>query len=77
MAFQFGKLLVILGIVIVAVGILLMAGSRFPSLGVGKLPGDIAIKGKNWSFYFPIVTCFIISLVVTLIIWVVNFLTKR
>lgn len=77
MAFQFGKLLVILGILIVVVGALLMAGSRLPSLGLGKLPGDIAMKGKNWSFYFPVVTCLIISVVLTLIIWLANFLTKR
>jgi hypothetical protein len=77
MGFQFGKLLVILGIVVVAAGFLVMLGSRFSPLGLGKLPGDIGIKGKNWSFYFPIVTCLVISLVLTAIIWLINFFTRR
>jgi hypothetical protein len=77
MGFQLGKLLVVLGIIIVAAGLVLMAGFKFPSLGLGKLPGDIAIKGKNTSFYFPIVTCLIISVVLTAIIWLVSFLTRR
>jgi hypothetical protein len=75
--FQLGKLLVILGIIIVAVGLLVLLVSRFSPLGLGKLPGDIAIKGKNWSFYFPIVTCLVISLVLAAIVWLISFLTRR
>ncbi|MGH9446046.1 MAG: DUF2905 domain-containing protein [Terriglobia bacterium] len=72
-----GKLLVILGIIIVVIGLLLMGGVRLPSLGLGKLPGDIAYKGRNTSFYFPVVTCLVISAVLTGIIWLISFLTKR
>lgn len=77
MGFQFGKFLVILGVVIVAAGLVLMSGIRFPALGLGKLPGDIAIKGKHGSFYFPVVTCVIVSVVLTLILWLLALLTKR
>jgi Protein of unknown function (DUF2905) len=54
-----------------------LLASRFSPLGLGKLPGDIAIKGKNWSFYFPIVTCLVISLVLAAIVWLISFLTRR
>jgi hypothetical protein len=77
MGFQFGKILVIIGIVVIALGLLFMLGSKFPSLGLGKLPGDIAIKGKHWSFYFPILTCVVISVVLTLILWLFNLFIKR
>jgi hypothetical protein len=77
MGFQLGKLLVVLGIVILAAGLVLMAGSRFLPLGLGKLPGDITIRGKHSTFYFPIVTCLILSLVLTAVIWLVNFFTRR
>lgn len=75
--FQLGKVLVVLGIIIVGLGLILMAGFKFPSLGLGRLPGDISIKGKHSSFYFPIVTCLIISLVLTAIIWLIGFFMRR
>ena len=77
MFFQLGKLLLVLGIVILVAGILLMAGSRFSPLSLGKLPGDVQIKGKHWSFYFPIATCLIMSVVMTAIVWLVSLFTRR
>ena len=74
---QLGKLLVILGMVLVAIGLLVMAGSKLSFFGLGKLPGDIAYKGKNISVYFPVVTCFILSVVATLVTWLVSWLMKR
>jgi len=74
---QLGKFLVILGVVFAAVGLLLMAGSKLSFLGLGRLPGDIAYKGKDFQFYFPIVTCLILSLVLTLVLWLISFFTKR
>jgi len=71
---HFGKFLVVVGVVLVATGLLLMAGGR---LGLGRLPGDIAYKGKNVQFYFPIVTCVVLSVVLTLVWWVISLLTKR
>jgi hypothetical protein len=60
------KLLVTLGVVLVAAGLLWPYLAR---LGLGRLPGDIAIQGEHGGFYFPIVTCILISLVLTLIFW--------
>jgi hypothetical protein len=68
---DFGKLLVIAGALIVLVGVLAMMGARLP-FRLGRLPGDIAYRGKNGSFYFPIVTCLIVSAVLTFVFWLVN-----
>ena len=76
-SFQIGKLLVVGGVVLAAVGLLFMAGSRFSFFGLGRLPGDIVHKGKNSTFYFPIVSCLLVSVVLTLIFWLISFLTKK
>ncbi len=75
--FQLGKFLVIAGVVLVGVGLLLMAGSKLSLFGLGRLPGDIAYKGKNITFYFPLVTCLILSAVLTLILWLFSSFTRR
>ena len=75
--FQFGRLLVVAGVMLVEVGLILMAGVKVPFSGLGRLPGDIAFKGKHFQFYFPIVTCAIVSVVITAIIWLISFLAKR
>jgi len=74
LSFHLGKMVIIAGIVLVVIGLLLMVGSRF---GLGRLPGDIVYKGKNVTFYFPIVTCLVLSAVVTLILWLISFLSRR
>jgi hypothetical protein len=61
-----GKFLIIAGIVLVAVGIVWLVGERF---GLGRLPGDIVIEGKNTRFYFPIMTSIVISIVLSLALW--------
>jgi len=76
-SFQLGKFLVIVGVLLVAAGLLLMGGAKFLFFGLGRLPGDIAYKGKNVHFYFPIVTCVVLSVVLTLVFWVISLLTKR
>lgn len=75
--FQAGKFLIIAGVVLVVLGLLLMAGAKFSFFGLGRLPGDIAYKGKNVTFYFPVVTCVVLSLVLTLVFWVVSLLMRR
>ena len=75
--FQLGKFLVTVGVLLVVVGLLLMAGGKFSFFGLGRLPGDITYKGKNVQFYFPIVTCLILSVVLTLVFWIISQLTKR
>ncbi len=72
-----GKLLVVLGSVLVVVGLLFILGSKLSWLGIGHLPGDIRYKGKNTTFYFPLATCVLISVVVSLILWLISHLTRR
>ena len=60
-----GKLLIIGGIVMVVAGLFITFGPRIPWLG--RLPGDIRLEGKSGSFYFPVVTCIIISIVLSII----------
>ena len=66
-----GRTLIGLGILLIVVGLLVTVGERLP-LRLGRLPGDIAIRGKNGSFYFPVVTCLLISLVLSLLMWLFN-----
>jgi hypothetical protein len=63
-----GRLLIYAGIALVILGILVTFGERLP-IRFGRLPGDIVLRGKNTTFYFPVVTCLILSLVLTLIGW--------
>jgi len=60
------KLLVTIGLVILIIGLLWPVISK---LGLGRLPGDILIRREGFTFYFPIATSIIVSVVVTLIIW--------
>ena len=59
-----GKMLILLGVLIIAIGILLLVGEKIP--WIGKLPGDIIIKKEKFTFYFPITTSIIISILLTL-----------
>ena len=68
---EFGKLLLLGGIVLVIIGAFFAFGGRLP-FRLGRLPGDIAYRGKNGSFFFPIVTCIVLSVALTLILWVIN-----
>lgn len=63
--FQLGKTLIVLGVVIAVIGLLFTLGAKIPWLG--RLPGDIYIKRKNFTFYFPLATSLIISIILTLI----------
>lgn len=72
-----GKLLVILGVVLVVLGLLLMAGSKSSFWGLGKLPGDFTYRGKHTTFYFPLATCAILSVIITLVLWLVSHFTRR
>jgi hypothetical protein len=66
-----GKILIVLGIVLVGAGALLAFGGKLP-IRLGRLPGDIVYQGRNGSFYFPVVTCILLSVVLSLLMWVVN-----
>lgn len=63
----FGKTLILFGILLVALGVLLSVGSKIPWLG--RLPGDIYLDRGNFTFYFPLTTCILLSLIITLVLY--------
>jgi uncharacterized membrane protein len=63
-----GRLLILAGLVLVALGVVLLLANRL-NLPFGRLPGDIVWRGKNTTVYFPWVTCLILSLLGTLLLW--------
>jgi len=63
------RFLIVLGLVILVVGLLWPYLSK---LGLGRLPGDIVIERENTTFYFPLVTCLLLSLFLSLVLWVAN-----
>ena len=64
---EFGRTLIILGIAIIALGVLFTFGGRIPRLG--HLPGDIYAQRGRFSFYFPITTCIVISILISLVLY--------
>jgi hypothetical protein len=65
-----GRILIILGLVLVVAGILITVAGRFTPLG--KLPGDIVVRRNNTTFYFPIVTSILLSIVLTAVMWLIG-----
>ena len=68
---EFGRLLLILGTVIAAVGALLYFSGRLP-FRLGRLPGDISVEAKHGGFYFPVVTCIVLSVILSTLFWVIS-----
>jgi hypothetical protein len=64
-----GRTLITAGLILVAAGLLVNFGGRLP-LKLGRLPGDIYIHGKNSSFYFPLTTCIVVSVLFSLVMWI-------
>ncbi|HEX9306933.1 MAG TPA: DUF2905 domain-containing protein [Anaeromyxobacter sp.] len=67
-----GKLLLVTGGVLAAVGVLLVVAERFPGLRIGRLPGDIAVERERFRFYFPLGTSIVVSIVLTLLFWLLG-----
>lgn len=65
-----GRLLIVVGIVIVVIGVVLAVAGRVPWLG--RLPGDIQIQRGNWTFYFPLGTSILLSMILTLILYLLG-----
>ena len=63
------RFLIVLGLVILALGLLWPLLTR---LGLGRLPGDIVIQRGNFSFYFPLATCIVVSVLLSLVFWLFN-----
>ncbi len=63
-----GRMLIVFGIIIVAIGLILLFAPKIPH--IGRLPGDIYVKKDSFTFYFPLTTCIIVSLLLTLVFWI-------
>ena len=67
-----GRILIALGVLLIVAGLLVTLGVRLPlrslPMRLGRLPGDLVIRGKHGAFYFPIVTCLLISVVLSLLL---------
>jgi hypothetical protein len=72
---DFGKLLIFLGVVLVVAGIAVVVLGR-ANLPLGRLPGDIVYRGKNTTIYFPLATSILLSVVLTVVLYVVGRLKK-
>ncbi len=66
-----GRTLVLLGAVLLVVGVVLILAGK-ANLPIGRLPGDIVVRGKNTTFYFPLMTSIVLSVVLSLVLWLVN-----
>ena len=68
MSSEFGKFLIVVGIALVLVGLVVFFRVQIP--WVGRLPGDIWVKKESFSFYFPITTCILVSIVLTFVFYI-------
>jgi Protein of unknown function (DUF2905) len=66
-----GRILITAGLLLIALGLIVVFGERLP-IRLGRLPGDIVIRGKNSVFYFPLATSILLSVVATLMMWLWN-----
>jgi hypothetical protein len=65
-----GKFLIFLGLIVAAIGGLLLLSGKIP--WIGRLPGDIMIQRRNFTFYFPLATSILLSLILTLLFWLLG-----
>jgi hypothetical protein len=68
---QLGRLLLFVGAMFILIGALFYLGPKLP-FRLGRLPGDIIHRGEHGTFYFPLVSCLVISVVVSLILWLIS-----
>ena len=66
-----GRMLIAAGLLVALLGVLISLGERLP-IRLGRLPGDIIIRGKSSVFYFPLVTSLLISVLLSLVLWLMN-----
>lgn len=67
---ELGRLLLIIGVIVTVIGLVLLFADRIPF--IGRLPGDIVIKRKNFVFYFPLMTSIIISVLLTVVLSLIS-----
>ncbi|MBC7962199.1 MAG: DUF2905 domain-containing protein [Steroidobacteraceae bacterium] len=66
-----GRAMIIMGLLLVAAGLMVSFAPKLPSW-LGRLPGDISIKRENFSFYFPVVTCLVITAILSFLLWLLR-----
>jgi hypothetical protein len=67
-----GRTLLVLAALLAILGLVLIVAERFPGLRVGRLPGDIRVERGNFRFYFPLATSIVVSIVLSLVLWLVG-----
>jgi Protein of unknown function (DUF2905) len=67
----FGRALIMLGVALIVIGVLVTFAGRLP-FRLGRLPGDIYIQGKHSSFYFPLATCLLLSILFSVLMWLLR-----
>jgi hypothetical protein len=70
---QFGKWLIALGVLIIVIGLLVMLLGK---VGLFRLPGDLSFGGRNWRIYFPIASSILLSILLTLILWLIHYFRR-
>jgi hypothetical protein len=78
----FGRILIAVGLAMATIGVLIVLGDRIPGIGsffgwFGKLPGDVSIKRDQFSFHFPIVTSLVLSVILSLVFYLLSWLFRR
>jgi hypothetical protein len=71
----FGKILIVFGIISIAVGLLFLFFDKIPL--IGKLPGDIKIEKENFKLYFPLTTSILISVLLSLVLYLFSYFSKK
>ncbi len=71
---QFGRWLVVFGAVLIVIGVLMMLLGR---VGLFRLPGDFSFGGRGWRVYFPLASSILLSILLTLILWLIHYLSRR
>jgi hypothetical protein len=71
---QFGKWLIVIGAAIIVVGLLVILLGR---IGLFRLPGDLVFRGRHWRIYLPLASSIIISILLTLILWLIHYFRGR
>jgi hypothetical protein len=70
---QIGKWLIVMGLMLCGIGVLMVVLGKF---GLFRLPGDISTGGRNWHFFMPITSCLVLSVVLTLSMWIISKIIK-
>jgi hypothetical protein len=70
-----GRTLILGGLLLVAAGLLTLGLARF-HIPFGRLPGDLSWRGRNWTVSFPLATCLLFSVLLSLFFWIINYLRR-